>query len=204
MKNIMGEYAMKKKIALATLSVLPLAAGSVYASGQIGTVTATSLNVRSGAGTNYKVLFSVKKNEQVNITQVLGGSVVSTSPVVYVYKMKADYSHNVPVMMNEERTQILSFPDPRDLWDGEKLRLPTALVQDYWLDNKGIGVNVAFLKYTYEEYSKLSTPPSVKDMLANLLDKYPLVEIHACGHWADYTDIVSELNSKIVEGKIGK
>lgn len=143
-------------------------------------------------------------NEQVNITQVLGGSVVSTSPVVYVYKMKADYSHNVPVMMNEERTQILSFPDPRDLWDGEKLRLPTALVQDYWLDNKGIGVHVAFLKYTYEEYSKLSTPPSVKDMLANLLDKYPLVEIHACGHWADYTDIVSELNSKIVEGKIGK
>ena len=64
---------MKKKIALATLSVLPLAAGSVYASGQIGTVTATSLNVRSGAGTNYKVLFSVKKNEQVNITQTSNG-----------------------------------------------------------------------------------------------------------------------------------
>ena len=64
---------MKKKIALATLSVLPLAVGSVYASGQIGTVTATSLNVRSGAGTNYKVLFSVKKNEQVNITQTSNG-----------------------------------------------------------------------------------------------------------------------------------
>ena len=143
-------------------------------------------------------------NAQVNMTQMLGGSATSTSPVVYVYKMKADYSHNVPVMMNEERTQILSFPDPKDLLDGDKLRLPTALEQDYWLDNKGIGVNVAFLKYTSEEYSKLSAPPSVKVMLANLLDKDPLVEIHACGHWADYTDIVSELNSKIVEGKIGK
>ena len=60
---------MKRKIAIATLSVLPLAVGSVYASGQSGIVIASSLNIRSGAGTSYNVLFTVKKNEKVDILQ---------------------------------------------------------------------------------------------------------------------------------------
>ena len=132
--------------------------------------------------------------------KVMGGTAVSTSPVVYVYKMKADYSHQVPVLMDESRTRILSFPDPKDLLSGDKLRLPTQLKQGYWLDNKGIGPNVAFLTYTYEEYSHLPSAPSVKELLAHLLDKEPLTELRECGRWADYTDIVSELNQKIAAG----
>lgn len=58
---------MKKKIALATLAMMPLAVNNAYASGQMGVVTAKSLNVRSGPGTNNSVLFTVKKNETVEI-----------------------------------------------------------------------------------------------------------------------------------------
>ena len=32
-----------------------------------------------------------------------------SSPVVYIYKMKKDYSKLVPVLMNEERTRIVSL-----------------------------------------------------------------------------------------------
>ena len=64
---------MKKKIALATLAMMPLAVNNVHASGQTGVVTATSLNVRSGPGTNNTVLFTVKKNEIVEIKESSNG-----------------------------------------------------------------------------------------------------------------------------------
>ncbi len=64
---------MKKKIALATLAMMPLSVNNVYTSGQMGVVTATSLNVRSGPGTNNNVLFTVKKNETVEIKDLSNG-----------------------------------------------------------------------------------------------------------------------------------
>lgn len=64
---------MKKKIALATLAMMPLTVNNVDASGQMGVVKATSLNVRSGPGTNNTVLFTVKKNETVEIKESSNG-----------------------------------------------------------------------------------------------------------------------------------
>lgn len=136
--------------------------------------------------------------------RVRGGNSVSTSPVVYVYKMKADYSNHVPVLMNEERTQILSYPDPADLRQGDALRLPTPLAEGYWLDNKGISFNAAFLTYTYQEYARLEKAPSMDELMNSILDKYPFVEIHRCGRRADYKDLVSELNRKITDGFLRK
>ncbi len=63
---------MNKKIALATL-IIPMAVSSVEAAGITGIVTTSSLNIRSGAGSNYAVLFSVKKNEKVTINQTTNG-----------------------------------------------------------------------------------------------------------------------------------
>lgn len=146
----------------------------------------------------------IEMNSMVSTPAKSGGNPVSTSPVVYVYKTKADYSHLVPVIMDEARTCILSYPAPGDLKIGDGLRLPTPLKEGYLLDNRGIGPNVAFLTYTYEEYSKLPAAPSMEDLLANIADKYPLLEIHTCGRRADYKDIVSELNEKISEGFLQK
>ena len=63
---------MKSKIALATLAMIPIAANNAYAS-NIGTVTASSLNVRSGPSTSYKIVTTVKKNDKVNILQSSNG-----------------------------------------------------------------------------------------------------------------------------------
>ena len=97
-----------------------------------------------------------------------------------------------------------SYPAPGDLKAGDRLRLPTPLTNGYLLDNRGIGPNVAFLTYTYEEYSKFPVAPSMEDLMANIAEKYPLLEIRACGRRADYKDIVSELNEKISEGFLQK
>ena len=63
---------MKGKIALATLAIIPMTANNAYAS-NIGTVTASSLNVRSGPSTSYTVVTTVKKNDKVNILQSSNG-----------------------------------------------------------------------------------------------------------------------------------
>ena len=63
---------MKGKIALATLAMIPMTANNAYAS-NIGTVTASSLNVRSGPSTSYTVVTTVKKNDKVNILQSSNG-----------------------------------------------------------------------------------------------------------------------------------
>ena len=130
---------------------------------------------------------------------VSGGSSVS-SPLVYVYKTKADYTNLVPILMDEARTRIVSYPHPNDINPGGTLALPTPLKDGYLLDNRGIGKNVVFLTYTYEEYSKMSSPPSLEDMTNHIADKYPLVELYECGRRLNYKDIVPELNKLIETG----
>ena len=180
---------MKKRINIVIATLLILLAGCRYAKKE--TMVTSDMQ-------------KIEMNSGVITPQLTGGNPASTSPVVYIYKTKADYSHQVPVMMNEARTRILSYPAPGDLKMGDGLRLPTLLNKGYLLDNKGIGPNVAFLTYTYEEYSQLPTAPSMTDLMSHILDKYPLLEIRACGRRADYKDIVIELNEKIAEGFLQK
>lgn len=133
-----------------------------------------------------------------------GGNMSVSSPRVFVYKTKADYSNLVPVQMDESRTRIVSYPHPNDLTRGDKLCLPTLLEEGYWLDNRGIGERVAFLSYTYEEYSQLPAVPSMEELLSHIVAKYPLTEWHECGRWTDYQDIISELNILIKQRSFQK
>lgn len=120
-----------------------------------------------------------------------------TSPVVFVYQTKGDFYDKVPVILNEDGTQILSYPAPSDLKRGDALALPTRLDDGWLLDNRGIGPTVAFLSYTYEEYSKMKTSPSVDELMQHIISKDPLKQWRICGRRADYTDIVPQLNDLI-------
>ena len=63
---------MKSKIALATLAMIPMATNNTHAT-NIGTVTASSLNIRSGPSTNYSIVTTVKKNDKVSILKSSNG-----------------------------------------------------------------------------------------------------------------------------------
>lgn len=119
------------------------------------------------------------------------------SPVVYIYKTRKDYSRLVPVIMDKSRTRIVSYPAPTDLKKGGRLAYPTPLDNGYWLDNRGITPQAAFLSYTYEEYSRLTEVPSVKELETRIVDRQPFTFIMACGRRTDYKDIVKELNEYI-------
>ncbi|GHV09940.1 hypothetical protein FACS1894162_1830 [Bacteroidia bacterium] len=111
-----------------------------------------------------------------------------------VYKTTGDFYDLVPVMMNAEKTQIVSYPAPSDIRANAK---PTRLKDGYLLDNRGIGINSVFLDYTCEQYSQLPAAPSLSEMQAHILEKNPLTKLVNCGNRYQYNDIVPELNALI-------
>ena len=118
-------------------------------------------------------------------------------PNVIIYKTRADYSKNVPIGLNEERTTIVSYPGKTDL-NGQT---PTPLKYGFLLDRRGINTNVAFLKYTYDEYQALETIPPIGKLFNDIIDADPLTEMYNCGKVSDFFngDIEELLNKKLIE-----
>ncbi|MCC8146596.1 MAG: hypothetical protein LIO93_09205 [Bacteroidales bacterium] len=121
-------------------------------------------------------------------------------PSIVIYKTIADFYDNVPVIMNEDRTEIISYPAPSDVYYKGKLAKPFRLKNGYLLDNRGINENVAFLSFTYEEYSKREQVPSLSELKNNIKEKYPLKELIKCGDRYQLKDEIKELNKLIDDG----
>lgn len=142
------------------------------------------------------------KNTQEN-TPAVSQSIAVTGPDVIIYKTKADYYQLVPVIMNEEKTKIVSFPAPLDLRYKGKPAIPDRLAEDYLLDNRGINENVAFLNITYEEYMNMTKTPSVEELINLIIDTDPLILMYNCGKRQLYKNEIDELNKLIIECDFG-
>jgi hypothetical protein len=110
-----------------------------------------------------------------------GERIVGALPQLIIYRMKHDYQYMVPVTLNQEKTAIESFPGPGDLYYQGELAIPVELSGGYYLDIKGIGPNTAFLKMSYERYSKWTHTPSAEELYGKILDRDPFLEMYACG-----------------------
>lgn len=96
-------------------------------------------------------------------------------PPIRIYKTKADYSNLVPITMNDDKTQIVSYPDPADVYDSKR---PTQLNDGYLLDNFGIGKNVVYTDYTFEQYAALESVPELETLMQHIIDRNPLTELY--------------------------
>jgi len=141
---------------------------------------------------------TAKNNEKMNST-----SSVSADQQTIVYKTTKDFSELVPVTMNAEKTEIISYPSPADIFYNGVLAKPTVLKNGYLLDNRGINENVVFLNYTYENYSKFKEVPSMAELMLKIVDKYPISEMYYCGPRLQFKDEVKELNTLIDKGFTG-
>lgn len=121
-------------------------------------------------------------------------------PKVIIYQTKADYSLNVPVTLSDDRTSIISYPHPADLIIDGTTVTPTQLHKNFLLDNRGINKNVAFLKYTYEEYSKMQSAPSQEVLMSMILNKRPLKKMYICKNCNKSQTDVGKLNDLIDRG----
>ena len=125
---------------------------------------------------------------------------LSATPQVLVYKTKADYNNRVSVILSDDKTQIISYPDPHDIKMRPGYPAPTPLHDGYLLDNRGIGKNVAFLSLTWTEYAGLQKIPSLKELYGLVVDKDPLRELIDCGNINAFTNPVKQLN-KLIDSK---
>lgn len=153
------------------------------------------------------VLVSCKTKKEamgkINFTHTVTkvNNVQVSSPKIIVYRTTKDYSDNVPIILDETKTQIVSYPAPSDVRYNP---VPTQLDKGYLLDNRGIGKNVVFTSYTYEEYAALEKTPSKEELLAHIIDKDPISEMWQCGYRHQYgSDIVEVLNKLIKKGFTG-
>jgi len=133
-------------------------------------------------------------------TEMIKSNQQSAGQQSIVYKTTDNFDDYVPVIMNVEKTRIVAYPAPTDLFYKGVLAKPTILKNGYLLDNRGITENVVFLNYTYEAYSKLKEAPALNELLKNIKEKYPLKELIYCGLRYQYKNEVKELNVLIDTG----
>jgi len=124
------------------------------------------------------------------------------APQVIIYKTKADYSRLVPITLSADKKTVISYPDIRDISRDGKFTYPTSLKQGYWLDNRGISADVAFLRLSYEEYAALPKTPSSEFLYAMILTRNPLKKMYACGLRHKFQDPEKELNQAIDSGNL--
>ena len=128
----------------------------------------------------------------------------AAGPSAIIYKTKNNYYDKIPVTLNEGKTKIISYPGTRDIFYKGELAYPSKLSEGYLLDNRGINKNTAFLKITYEEYSKKADASSSSEMMNMILDKEPFLEIYDCGSRYQYKNAVAELNAAINNKELNK
>ncbi len=150
------------------------------------------------------LISSCKNQQNIPIVEkhdtIQMNSIRALSPIT-IYKTRANYDKYIPVMLSNDKKDIVSFPDVKDVYFKGKLAYPTPLAKGYLLDNRGIGKNVAFLKYTYEEYSKLAETPTKEIMMSMLLETNPLIELYNCNKIS--SNDIEEINKFIEKGLPG-
>lgn len=117
-----------------------------------------------------------------NAKPIINTQSMATEPFL-IYKTKADYSSLVPVILNAEKTAIVSYPAPQDVMRGGELALPLPLINAYLIDVRGISLNVAFTSYTYGTYSEMDQAPSIEQLFESIVDNDPLIEMYNCSEF---------------------
>ncbi len=123
----------------------------------------------------------------------------TTAPFI-IYKTRADYSQLVPVLLTPEKDRIVSYPAPGDLKNADGFMYPVALRDSFFFDQRGIGPNVAFTSFTYEQYYRLEHAPSLDELDSCLIDRDPLVAMYNCSAHSKIRGNTKKMNRLVKDG----
>ena len=77
---------------------------------------------------------------------------------------------------------------------------PTYLKKGYYLDNRGISPNTAFIALTYEEYAQLKTAPSIEQLMKLIVNRNPIKKMYRCDKIFDARENTDKL-IEIIDNK---
>lgn len=153
------------------------------------------MSIATATGISMAACSSTAKQALAPKPFVIGES--TAMPPAMVYKTNGDYFNNVPVTLNAERTEIVSFPAPTDITDAS---LPLRFAGGWLLDRRGVTENSAFLDYTYKEYRKLKQTPTSAELMEHIIPGSEVTEMRRLPIplWKAIDDPVEA--SKLVDG----
>lgn len=127
----------------------------------------------------------------------LDGRSVAAVPKARIFKVHGTRPDlYVPITVNSDATEVLSFPAPSDL-DGPMAIL---LHDNYWLDLRGISQNSRYTTLTVDEYKALGDSLTPAYLLTHLGDAaWPVVIVEMPFVTSD-PDAVEQANRLIGEG----
>jgi hypothetical protein len=149
-------------------------------------------------------LFFVACNCQKKSASVFAPISINNSAPLIIYKADKKYANYIPVTLNDEGTKIISYPAPSDIFTDGKLAKPTALKNNYWIDNRGISIHTAFIDYTYEAYSQLNDAPTLEMMYSKIIIKNAITQMYNCGskNRVINEQLIDELNDAIKKNEL--
>ncbi len=150
---------------------------------------------QAGAEENKQQTTAVKQEKALDF---------SAGPPTIVYKTREDYRMNVAVTLSDDKTEVIAYPQPNDVFYNGLPAYPYPLKNGYLLDNRGINKHTAFIKMNYEAYSKLNQPPSLLELYELVIDKNPIVEMCDCGNRNQFRNEIAELNNMITDSMLNK
>ncbi len=145
------------------------------------------------------LIFGCKSKPQTKeVLPVLYHPSFNPGPHVMVYKTSGDYRFNVPVLLSDNDSAIISYPDPSDIkLSGEAASFPSLLNKGFLIDKRGVSKHSAFLKLTYSDYAKLDSLPSLATLNSWILARNAITELCDCGDKNGYTNIEKQINEMI-------
>jgi len=142
-----------------------------------------------------------------SLAAIVAGNAFAQSvpgPHMIIYMAKKSYRNFVPVALSGDKRSIISYPDPHDLMVNGKPATPTYLGKGYYLDNRGIDTNAAFLSISYENYAKLKAPLPAEEMLQLVREKRPITFMCDCGLRSSYPDPVAAAKKMVKNCEVTK
>ncbi len=135
-------------------------------------------------------------NDLEQSTKKAPGLLIEREPTT-IYKADESYYDKVSILLSDDKSRIVSYPHPTDVFYKGKLALPTKLKKGYYLDNRGVNGNTAFLNISFAKYAQLKSVPSLAKFNEMIIDKDPIIELYRCGDRTLLKNEVEELNHMI-------
>lgn len=112
-------------------------------------------------------------------------------PKATAFVMSGDYSNNVAITLSPDGN-LIYFPAPSDITVDSA---PVELGNGWWLNRQGLGQNSVFTTYTFEDYSKLGSTPSIEELKAAIIPGAKVVQ------FIELPWTLQEVNSNLNEAK---
>lgn len=118
-------------------------------------------------------------------------AVAKPNIVVYQLKKQSDLSF-VPVTLDEQKQNIVSYPAPKDL-----ARMKAAEVFQNWvIDQRGVNPNTVFVDVSIQEYISKNELPDLAVWQGLIHEKNPFQVFYQCPGTLDIEDIIKIISKK--------